>query len=138
MSTYDFELVNPPANERRRELWLQHAAGFILFEYVRKRALSEIAESASAEARSAAEKAIDDCMYALMRLIDGNSGALMNADFEVDLRMIVRLASAQAPDAPIQQLDLRDGDGFCMGFHYWKEGDFGDDPVAAPRQTSAE
>jgi hypothetical protein len=26
-------------------------------------------------------------------------------------------------------LDLQDGDGFCMAYHAWLEGDFGDDPV---------
>lgn len=31
----------------------------------------------------------------------------------------------------IEQMDLRDGDGVCMGFHSWKEGNFGTDPVAA-------
>ena len=33
MSTSDFELATPPTGVRQRELWLQHAAGFILFEH---------------------------------------------------------------------------------------------------------
>ncbi len=35
MSTSEFTLGPLPADERRRELWIQHAAGFILFQDVR-------------------------------------------------------------------------------------------------------
>ncbi len=28
-------------------------------------------------------------------------------------------------DKEIYKLDTSDGDGMCMGFHAWKEGDFG-------------
>jgi len=37
-----YTLTNPPAEERRRELWLQHAAGFILFQDMRKYAIDQI------------------------------------------------------------------------------------------------
>jgi hypothetical protein len=29
----------------------------------------------------------------------------------------------------VESLDLRDGDGMCMGYHGWIDGDFGSDPV---------
>lgn len=131
MGTANFELTNPPADSRRRELWLQHAAGFILFENVRKQALDEIGEGVSAEARAVAEKAVDECMYRLMMLIEGVSGGLRNSRYEVDLRMVAQLVRTES-DAVEEALDLREGDGVCMGFHGWKQGDFGDDPVAIP------
>ena len=31
-----YKLTNPPNETRARELWLQHAAGFILFQDMRK------------------------------------------------------------------------------------------------------
>ena len=33
----------------------------------------------------------------------------------------------------VAELELSDGDGMCMGYHGWLEGDFGEDPVAAPK-----
>lgn len=64
MATWEHELVGPPSKPRALELWLQHAAGFILFE---------------------------------------------------------------------SELDLRQGDGMCIGYHGWREGDFGKHPIAVPR-----
>jgi hypothetical protein len=29
----------------------------------------------------------------------------------------------------ISDCDLADGDGMCMGFHGWRDGDFGQNPV---------
>lgn len=132
MSTDQYELAAVPANPRRRELWLQHAAGFILFENVRKHALGEIDQNASTEARQAAEKAVDDCMYGLMMLVDGVYGGLRNRDHEIELRMVTRLVR-RGDDKTAQELDLRDGDGVCIGFHGWQQGDFGDDPIALRR-----
>jgi len=34
-------------------------------------------------------------------------------------------------------LDLARGDGFCMGYHGWLEGDFGKDPVAVAKAAPA-
>ena len=129
MSTDNYELAEIPTDTERRELWLQHAAGSILFENVRRYALGEIDPSASAEVRRAAEKAVDDCMYGLMMLIDGVTGGLCNSEYEVALSMVTRLVAREG-DKIVQELDLRDGDGVCMGFHGWKEGDFGEDAVA--------
>lgn len=42
MSTDEHELAPPPADSRARELWLQHAAAFILFEDVRLYALARV------------------------------------------------------------------------------------------------
>jgi hypothetical protein len=125
MSAFNFQLAEPPSDDRRRELWLQHAAAFILFENIRNRALVKIDQNASAETRRVAEKAIDDAMYGLMMLIDGVIGGLRNSDYEVEVRVLARLKKTKNNDAPIQELDLRDSDGFCLGFHDSKEGAFG-------------
>ncbi|MCA9040426.1 MAG: hypothetical protein KDA65_08775 [Planctomycetaceae bacterium] len=60
MPTYDYKLTTPPEEPRSRELWLQHAAGFILFEDIRQSAMDEIDPHISEEAKQAAQKAIDD------------------------------------------------------------------------------
>lgn len=35
--------------------------------------------------------------------------------------------------AVIDELDLANGDGMCLGYHGWREGDFGADPVGTPK-----
>ena len=42
MATWQHQLVDPPTEPRARELWLQHAAGFIIFEDVRRYAMERI------------------------------------------------------------------------------------------------
>jgi hypothetical protein len=38
--------------------------------------------------------------------------------------------------ALIDEIDLQDGDGMCMGIHGWREGDFGEHPPAIVREES--
>ncbi len=130
MATSDFELAEPPEDARERELWLQHAAGFILFEDVRRYAVARVDPSLGPAAKAAALKAIDDAVYGLMMVIDGVTGALRHADLSVSLSVSVRL---ERDEEAIQQLDLFEGDGACMGFHSWREGDFGKHPVVRQR-----
>lgn len=42
MATWEHELLDPPPEPRARELWLQHAAGLIVFEDVRRYAIDQI------------------------------------------------------------------------------------------------
>ena len=135
MATWQYELVDPPSDERSRELWLQHAAGFIFFEDVRRSAVEGIDPGLSAEARSAAQKGIDDAVAGLMQVIDGVTGVLSNSKYAVEIKFIARLLTRAASydDPPLLELDLFDGDGMCMGYHGWLEGDFGADPIAVPR-----
>ncbi len=126
------ELQPPPENPRSFELWLQHAAGRILFEDVRNYALERIQPEAAADVRAAAVKAIDDAVYGLMRVIDGVSGAIANDTHAVELSVTVKLRDRKAQGV-IAQKDLGDGDGMCMGYHDWIDGRFGEDVVAIPK-----
>jgi hypothetical protein len=136
MSSSDF-VLGPAPTGRRRELWLQHAAGFILFEDVRGYAIENLDPTLDEAARAAALKAIDDTVYGLMMVIDGVTGSLVNAEYALSLRTIVRLTKrGTEPDECIDQLDLFHGDGMCMGFHGWLEGDFGKDPVVDSKSNS--
>jgi hypothetical protein len=122
------ELAEPPSDPRALELWLQHAAGVILFERVRAAGLASIDPDSPADQRRQAERAVDATMYALMMLIDGVSGGIANAERAVGLRFLVELREGSRVNP---SLDLSEGDGVCMGFHAWREGDFGDPPVLA-------
>lgn len=135
MATWQHQLVNPPEEPRARELWLQHAAGFILFEDVRRYATEKIDPALTEEARAAVQKGIDDALYGLMMVIDGVAGGISNASSTVFIDFIVRLATRGGSEAGgvLSELDLRQGDGMCMGYHGWLEGDFGKDPVVVAR-----
>jgi len=92
MATLQYELADPPSEPRARELWLQHAAGFILFEDVRRYAMERLDPVLSDEAGAAAKKGFDDAIYGLMMVIDGVSGGISNANHTVYIDFVVRLA----------------------------------------------
>jgi len=137
MATFQYELVDPPSETRARELWLQHAAGFIVFEDVRRHAIEQIKPGLSGEAVAAAKKAIDDAVYGLMMVIDGVSGGISNHNYNVFIDFVVQLAKRKESkdDGLVSELDLRQGDGMCMGYHGWLEGDYGEHPVAVARPS---
>ena len=135
MATHNYQLAPPPASNRARELWLQHAVGFIVFEDIRRYALDKIDPHAPPEVHQAIQKGIDDAVYGLMMVIDGVTGALSNDSERVELSIVARqvITDKKGVSAVINELDLARGDGMCMGYHGWLNGDFGTDPVATPK-----
>ncbi len=121
-------LSPPPKDKTDLDLWLQHAAGKLLLDATRERARSKLPADLSDEARAAALQAVDDAVYGLMQLLDGVSDPLSNDECYVTLRTTAELRRS-SDDAVLHALDLQDGDGMCMGFHGWVDGDFGDFPV---------
>lgn len=128
MATSDYTLSMPPNDPRGLELWLQHAAGFILFQDMRDYAIHRIDPSITDEAQTAARKGIDDAVYGLMMILDGVTGGLENGRNRVNFRVAVELNECDSQQV-ISAVDLADGDGMCMGYHSWLEGDFGDAPI---------
>ncbi len=132
MASWQLRLQPPPKEPRAFELWLQHAAGRILIEDVRAYALEEVNPCISEEARAAAEKGINDALYGLMMVIDGVSGTLANETQHVELSVQARLVDHEPPSV-VAAIDLKEGDGMCMGYHGWLAGDFGAHPVAVQK-----
>jgi hypothetical protein len=56
MTTTEFQLSQTPNDPRQRELWLQHAVGFILFQDVREYALQQLEPSLTDDSKAAATK----------------------------------------------------------------------------------
>ena len=125
----DLKLAEAPQEPRALALWAQHAAGHILFERVRAAGLADIDPDLPAAERRHAERAVDAAMYALMMLIDGVSGGIHDGERAVVLRFLVDVMEGERVT---YSLDLGQGDGMCMGFHAWRDGDFGEHPVLAP------
>lgn len=138
MATWQQELVDPPLDPQARELWLQHAAGFILFEDVRRYAIDLIDPALPTEVRVAVRKGIDDAVYGLMMVVEGVTGSLSNTAHTVYIDFTARLAKLDnaGNGHVLSEIDLRHGDGMCMGYHGWLEGDFGVHPVAVARSGS--
>lgn len=135
MASHDFELSNPPEIDTHRDLWLQHAAGLIVFEDVRNYAIHKIPEGTDTTTRSKIIAGIDDAVYGLMMVFDGVTGSLKSADYEVSLNTVVSVRKNNDEEGKVlRSVDLINGDGMCVGYHGWKEGDFGDE-VAAVRET---
>jgi hypothetical protein len=124
MATHEYALTDPPNEARARELWLQHGAGFIIFQDIRQYAVDAMPAAFGPAEREAALKGIDDAVYGLMMVIDGVSGGLSNDKHRLSLETKVRLSTVHGGD-PIQELDLSEGDGMCMGYHGWKNDDYG-------------
>jgi hypothetical protein len=128
MGTSGLVLAQVPEQERARELWLQHAAGKIIFEDIRGYALRKLDPALPNVARLAAIKAIDDTVYGLMMVADGVTGALASEKHSVSVKLTVSL-SDRLEGEEIERIDLSKGDGMCMGYHGWHEGDFGEEPL---------
>lgn len=120
------KLTNPPSDARGRELWLQHAAGFIIFRDIRGYAIDRIPAETDEETKEKLINAIDDTVYGLMMMMDGVTGTLQNDEYAVRFESNILLESK---GKVLEKINTFDGDGMCIGFHRWKEGDFGDDDV---------
>ena len=66
------------------------------------------------------------------------TGGLSNASHTVYIDFIARLAvrGDSGNGGVLSEVDLRQGDGMCMGYHGWLEGDFGNHSVAVPKSDS--
>jgi hypothetical protein len=131
MGTDNYQLASAPESEDDRTRWLEHAAGFILFEDMRRYASAQIDPNVSPEARAQIEKGIDDAVYGLMMIMDGVTGILSNETEEVAIQFTARLVRRddEGNGKLLAEADLNRTDGMCGSFHGWKEGDFGEAPV---------
>ena len=116
-----------PNGDRSRELWLNHAGGYILLRDIRDYARAQMAPVLTPEARKAALKAIDDALYGVTMVLDGVPEPLQNSTHRVWLDCRVVLGEWQDGNM-VEVEQITQGEGWCMGYHSWQEGDFGDNP----------
>lgn len=121
-----YKLTNPPNDERKRELWLQHAAGFILFQDIKKYAVDQIPIGTDDNTKEKIIMGIDDAIYGLMMIMDGVTGSLKNDEYAINIKNIITL---EKNGDVIQEINTLSSDGMCMGFHSWKANEFGEDDV---------
>src|SRR5215216_6314234 len=135
MATFHLKLEEHPAEPRSRELWLQNAAGLIVFEDARQYAIDQMDITLDDEVKAEIIKGIDNTIYGLMMIFDGVSGHLKGSEYSVKLetRVVLSKNNESGKDIVIDQIDLKKGDGMRVGYHGWLEGDFGKDPVASKK-----
>ena len=130
MATYEYDLLNPPEDNRARELWMQHAAGFIIFQDVREYAIDQIDKNTDDKTKAKIIEGIDNAVYGLMMIWDGVSGSLNNENYSIRFETKIKLESENSDKKTLtNEIDVIDGDGMCMGFHGWKENDIGEDRI---------
>jgi hypothetical protein len=122
----NIKLTNPPDDDRARELWMQHTAGFILFRDMRDYAIKEIPDGTDKKTKSMVINGIDNAIYGLMMIMDGVVGTFGNKHYQVSLENNIVL---EKDGEIIQKINTFYSDGMCMGFHGWLEGDFGRDDI---------
>jgi hypothetical protein len=61
-----------------------------------------------------------------MMIMDGVTGCLKNDDYSVTIENVITL---ERNGEKIQEINTFNGDGMCMGYHGWKENDFGENEI---------
>lgn len=117
-------LTNPPQDERDKELWLQNAAGYILFRDMKDYAVSNIPINTNDSTKKLIIKGIEDAIYGLMMVMDGVTGTLENDNYRVRIESNIIL---EKNGVGIEKINTLNGDGMCMGYHEWKDGVFGEE-----------
>jgi 6-phosphofructokinase len=96
------------------------------------RQLSISCPTLTAAERAVALEAIDATMWQLMATLDGMNGGLQNERYQVNLHLLVQLQEQAGSEMRmVESLDVREGDGMCLGLSGWLEEDYGDYPVVA-------
>jgi len=98
-----------------------------LLEGVRNHALDNLDDELTESERAAAKSAADAALYGSMMLIDGVPTPLQGDDLRVELGFTVKLVRAGVVETELNLFE--EGDGMCMGYHYWIADEFGDDPI---------
>lgn len=113
-----------PTDEHARWIKMGHFFGKTMMEEIKGRAEERIDPNISAEARMAAEKAIKDTMYGFMMLLDGVTGCDIDEEHGVEFALMARVFNSNTREY-LEEIELApEGDGLCMGFHMWEDGEF--------------
>ncbi|MEA2522069.1 MAG: hypothetical protein QOI81_1715 [Actinomycetota bacterium] len=123
----EFNVGEVPEDEHSRRIHLSNAFGHLLFETVRTPAMGKtllLEESV----RTPVEELLDKQIYAILRILDGDSYPIRNEDVEVEFVLSARLRRREDREV-IADVELApDGEGLSVGYQRWLAGDFGGSP----------
>jgi hypothetical protein len=79
-------------------------------------------------ANTDAAAVVDRTLYGALQVLDGVTPPIGNEDLRIEFVLTARV-SDRATGQVIDEIELGpNGEGLCMGFHGWVEGDFGSVP----------
>ncbi|MFC4701730.1 hypothetical protein ACFO4O_16360 [Glaciecola siphonariae] len=107
--------------------WLDaaHSFGYHLFKQMRADRIAALPIQLSNSEREVAIKAIDDTIYTFMMMFDGIYKFDIDNDHSAEYALIQRIRDNN--DDVVSEIELApDGDELTIGFHGWKENDFGE------------
>jgi hypothetical protein len=75
--------------------------------------------------RAEVESIVDAALYSVVQILDGVADPLIAGDLNLEFALIARLRDPDS-DETVEELELApDGEGLCIGYAGWVEGDFG-------------
>ena len=122
-----FEVGPVPEDEHSRLVHLSNAFGRLLFDVVRA-PTRERARSMPDSYRAGVEALLDEQLYAVLQILDGVTMPIGTDQVGVEFVLQARLRN-RSDASVVSEVELGpDGEGLCMGYHGWREGDFGGVP----------
>jgi hypothetical protein len=123
----EFNIGEVPEDEHARLIHLSNAFGKLLFETVRtpSRGRTLLLEES---VRAPVEELLDKQLYAILRILDGDSYPLQNEEIAIEFVLSARLRRRKDQKV-IAEVELGpDGDGLRAGYQRWLADDFGGMP----------
>jgi hypothetical protein len=128
MSPQRIDAGDLPEEAHARLIHLSNVFGRVLFDTARSPS-PKSGESLPKTANTDAAAVVDRTLYGALQVLDGVTPSIGNEDLDVEFVLIARV-SDRVTGQVIDEIELGpNGEGLCMGFHGWVEGDFGSVPV---------
>jgi len=127
-------LTDIPGDPRDFSLWMQHGVGYLLMRQVRDEMYYEIESDVAPEHHQAARSVVNDTIYKMCMLVEGIGPPLRNDTHSLEVDLVGRLVDNSTYEY-VHHESMFEGDGICVGYHGWMQGDFGTGrarPVADP------
>jgi hypothetical protein len=68
---------------------------------------------------------VDSALYAVVQILDGVIDPIRNDQLDLEFALLARLRETSS-GSTVDEVELGpSGEGLCIGFHAWVEGDFG-------------
>ncbi len=115
-----------PTSPHSRWVQVGNTFGRHLMAAAKEYAFDRISESVPAADREIAQRAALDAIYGMMMLLDGVADSEIDAAHRVEYVLLAHVREITESYDTVEEFELApDGDGLCIGFHGWVEGDFG-------------
>lgn len=128
MSPSRIELGQVSEDAHARLIYVSNVFGRVYFRAARDPFRDRV-RSLPPPLRPEMEELLDGALYAVLQVLDGVTDHVGNDNLKVEFVLSARLRD-KANRSVVDEIELGpNGEGLCMGFHGWVEGDFGDTPT---------